>query len=165
MSFIVTFLNDSVHLFTIMERCVALKKITSISQRSRSHLGVQRSNACPGHSFVFYCEILKSFGTFVHHHWTVCRAKELRRYFQEQGHNLSLKVKNGHNWACLGNNYVVYCAILKSLALLFTIIWQCVARKNYVDIFKLKVVVLVQRSKMAINYLVWAINMSFIVRF
>ncbi|KAH3795865.1 hypothetical protein DPMN_149427 [Dreissena polymorpha] len=24
---------------------------------------------------VVHCQILKSFGTFVHHHWTVCRAK------------------------------------------------------------------------------------------
>jgi len=138
MSFIVTFLNDSVHLFTIMERCVALKEITSISQRSRSHLGVQRSNACPGHSFVFYCEILKSFGTFVHHHWTVCRAKELRRYFQEQGHNLSLKVKNGHKSACPGHTYVVHseilihCEILKWLCtlILFIVIGRRVMRKN-----------------------------------
>ena len=51
--------------------------------------------ACPGHNYVVHCEILKSFGTFVHHHWMVCRTKELRRYLQGQGHTFSSKVKNG----------------------------------------------------------------------
>ena len=42
--------------------------------------------ACPGHSYVVHCEALKSIGTFVQHHWTVCRAKELRQYLKGQGH-------------------------------------------------------------------------------
>ena len=58
--------------------------------------GWRAEQACPGHNYVVHCQILKSFGTFVHHHQTVCRAKELRQYLQGQGHNLSLKVKNGH---------------------------------------------------------------------
>ena len=48
---------------------------------------------------------------------------------------------------------------------MFTIMLLCVARKNYVDISKVKVTFGVQRSKMAINELVQAITMSFIARF
>ncbi|KAH3793325.1 hypothetical protein DPMN_146833 [Dreissena polymorpha] len=40
---------------------------------------------------------------------------------------------------------------------------RCVAQKNYVDISKVKVTLGVQRSKMAINELFWAITMSFIL--
>ncbi len=71
--------------------------------------------ACPGHNYVVHCEILKSFGIFVHHHWTVCHAKEVRRYLQGQGHPWSSKVKNGHKWSCPGHNYVIHCEILKWL--------------------------------------------------
>ncbi len=38
--------------------------------------GGRAEQACPGHNYVVHCHILKSFGTFVHHHWTVCRAKK-----------------------------------------------------------------------------------------
>ena len=51
------------------------------------------------------------------------------------------------------------------LAHMFTIIGQCVARKNYVNISKVKVTLWGQRSKMAINELVRAITMSFIKGF
>jgi len=44
---------------------------------------------------VIHCEILKSYGTFVHHYWMVCHAKELCRYLQGQGHSVRSKVKNG----------------------------------------------------------------------
>ncbi len=80
--------------------------------RSKSHLEFKGEMLVWAITFVIYCEILKSFGTFVNHHWTVCHAKELRRYLQGQGHTLSSKVKNGHKSACLGHTYVVHCEIL-----------------------------------------------------
>jgi len=30
--------------------------------------GRRAEQACPGHNYVVHCQILKSFGTFVHHH-------------------------------------------------------------------------------------------------
>ncbi len=77
MLIIVRILNHLAHLFTIIGRCVARKNYVDIS-KVKVTLGVQRSNACPGHNFAIYREILSSFGKFVYHHWTVCRAKELR---------------------------------------------------------------------------------------
>ena len=42
--------------------------------------------ACTGHNYGIHCEILKSLGTFVHHHGMVCHAIELRQYLQGHGH-------------------------------------------------------------------------------
>ena len=125
--------------------------------RSRGQLVRFKPKVCPDHNYVIYRYSLKSFGTFVHHHWTVCGTKELRQYLQGQGHTLSSKVK------CLSGSEL--CRSLWD----FKFNWhicspsfkRCVARKNYVDISKVKVTLWVQRSKMAINELVRAITMAF----
>ena len=105
----------------------------------RSKVKNGHKGACPGHKYVVHQGILKSFGTYVHHHWTVCRAKELRQYLQGQGHTLRSKVKNGHKGACPGHNYVVHQGILKSFGTYVHYHERCVAPKNYVNISKVKV--------------------------
>ncbi len=112
LSFIVRFWNHSAHLFTIVGRCVARKNYIDIS-KVKVTLWVQRSNMAINElvwaiTMSFIVRFFKSFGTFVHHRWTVCRAKELRRYLKGQGHTLNLKVENGHKWACPGHNHVVH---------------------------------------------------------
>jgi len=63
--------------------------------RSRGHLVRFKAKVCPDHNYVNYRWILKSFDTFVHHHWTdsVSR-KRLHGYLQGQGHTFSSKVKS-----------------------------------------------------------------------
>ena len=119
MSFIVGFLNDLVNLFTIMGRCVRRTNYFDISKVQVTLSSKVKNGhkwACPGHNYVVHCEILKSFGTFVHHHWTVCQCERImHQYLQGQGYTLSLKVKKGHKWSCPGHNYVIHCEILKLL--------------------------------------------------
>ena len=90
MWFIVRFKNHLAHVFTIIGRCVARKNYVDIS-KVKVTLKVQRSKMAINElvgaiTMLLIVRILKSFGTFVHHHWTLCGAKELRPYLQGQGH-------------------------------------------------------------------------------
>ena len=76
MSSIKGFWNHLAHMFTIIGRCVARNNYTPSTIGNWGYIGVTLSvglsvcpeNSCPGHNYVVHCEILKSFGTFVHHH-------------------------------------------------------------------------------------------------
>ena len=111
MLFIVRLWNQLAHLFAIMRRCVARKELRLYLQGQghtlRSKMAI--NELVRAITMWYHQGILKLFGTFVHHHWTVCCAKELRQYLQGQGHTLMSKFKNVHEWACPGHSYVVHC--------------------------------------------------------
>jgi hypothetical protein len=155
--------------FTIIRRCVARKNYVDIS-KVKVTIWVWRSKMAINELIrAITLSFIVGFKNHLAHLFTIIRLCVARKNYVDIS---KVKVTVWVWRSKMAINELVRAITLwfivrfiKHLAHFFTIIRRCVARKNNVDISKIKVTIWVWRSKMAINELVWAITMSFVVRF
>jgi len=81
--------NYFTEMITILRRRVA-RKFGSLPWRSRSQHDLA-TKSCPAHNFLIWSRISELFYRNDHHVETMCRAQQLGRYLEGQGHSMTLQ--------------------------------------------------------------------------